>query len=520
MHHGAMAEAVEARPVPRGARRSRLPVALTLVAMSLLAGGLGLYEAATDAPTIDEPVYVSAGLASLTRQDLRLNTQHPPLAKALAALPVLLAGPPSPGGRVWSRAHDRPYAAAFQQQSRRDGTLRAITLLSRLVPLLELLASGVAVFALGRRLGGDRGGLFAAGLWLLNPYVVGIGHVDGIDVPAALTTLLVVLTLVRWAEAPSRRRLAILGLACAAAILVRDTGPIVALVALGIVAWRARGWRPVLVAAAATVAAIWVVYLLLDPAFTLAHPDLVPQRYIDGLRALAAAHAHPAPAFLLGHVWNGGRWWFWPASMAIKLPVSMLLALALALVTVVRRRGELDRPLVLALVGCGLALTIFTVVSPVDFGLRYLLPPVALACVAAAALARLRPWVLALLVAVGAAFTVASAPASIAWTAPPFGPSYEITAAGNGDWGQDAWRLQDWARGRRAWIACYEPRGSGCVADVRGARRLTKHQDLAVVHGWVAISATLRNLHGWDPWLARLRPVGTIGATELLYRVR
>lgn len=512
-----MAEAADARPAAR--RKLRPPVAVALVALGLLAGGLGLDEAATDAPTIDEPVYVSAGLASLTRHDLRLNTQHPPLAKAIAALPVLLAGPPSPSGRAWAHARERPYAAAFQQASRRMGTLHTITLLSRLLPLLGTLASGLVVFLLGRRLGGDRGGLLAAGLWLLNPYVLGIGHVDGIDMPAALATLVVVLAVARWAERPSPRRLVVLGLACAAAVLVRDTGLLAALVALAIVAWRARAARPVLAVLAVWAASIWLVYLALDPAFTLAYPNVLPQRYVDGLRALAAAHARPAPAFLLGHVWNGGRWWFWPASMAIKLPASMLLAFALAMVALVRRRRELDAPLLLAVAGCGIVLTVFTVVAPVDFGLRYLLGPIALACVATAALARLPPGLLALVVAIGAAFTLASAPASIAWTAPPFGPTYDITAAGNGDWGQDAWRLQSWARGRHAWIACYEPRGSGCVQDVAGARRLTKHQTPGTVHGWVAISATLRNLHGWDPWLAHERLAGTIGETVLLYHL-
>lgn len=501
-------------------RATRLPILAALVALGLFAGGLGLYEAATDAPTIDEPVYVSAGLASLTRHDLRLNTQHPPLAKALAALPVLLAGPPSPEGAVWARARDRPYAAAFAQQARRAGSLRTITLLSRIVPLLALLGSGLVVFALGRRLGGDRGGLLAAALWLANPYVIGIGHVDGIDGPAALTTLLAVLGVVRWAERPTRARLVAVGLACAAAVLVRDTGPLVALVALGVVGWRARAVRPVLVAGLALVAAVWVVYLILDPAYTLTHPDVLPQRYVDGLRALASAHARPAPAFLLGRVWNGGRWWFWPASLAVKLPASMLVAFGLAGVAAVRRRRDLPAVLLISLAGCGLVLTAFTVLSPVDFGLRYLLPVIALACVACAALATLRGWALGLLVGVGVAFTVASAPGSIAWTAPPFAPSYDITAAGNGDWGQDAWRLEDWARGRRAWIACYEPKGGGCVQDVPGARRLTKHQDPAAVHGWVAISATLRNLHGWDTWLARRRLAGTIDQTELLYRVR
>ena len=60
--------------------------------LALLAAGflaLGVAEARADAPTFDEPVYVSAGLAALLHHDVTLNDEHPPLPKVLAVLPVL-----------------------------------------------------------------------------------------------------------------------------------------------------------------------------------------------------------------------------------------------------------------------------------------------------------------------------------------------------------------------------------------------------------------------------------------------
>lgn len=492
---------------------------VALACVCLLSAGIAGAEAVSDAPTIDEPVYVSAGVASLVRHDLRLNTQHPPLAKALAALPVLLAHPTLPTGPVWAHARDRPYARRFAEDARRRDQLHAITLLSRLVPLLVLLLTGILVFVLGRRLGGATGGVFAAALWLLNPYVVGIGHVDGIDIPATAATLGVVLALVRWSEAPSRGRLVVTGLACGAAVLVRDTGPLLVAASAGVVAWRVREARSPLLVIGVALATVWAAYLALDPGYTLHHLNVVPQRYGDGLGALLAAHQHAAPAFLFGHLWAGGRWWFWPGSMLVKLPASMLVAFALMPVAL-RRTPATPRATVLAaLVPCALLLGAFTVLSPVDLGLRYLLPVIALGCVAVAGLVRLPRAVPLVLVGVGAAFTVASAPHSIAWIAPPFGPGYEVASAGNLDWGQDAWRLQDWARGRHAWVACYAPGGTGCIQDVPGTRALTKRHGRAGVHGWVAISATLRNLHEWDGWLRRFAPAGVIGGTELVYRI-
>src|SRR5437588_11654625 len=54
-----------------------------LIMMFFLAGGAALHESTT----VDEVAHVGAGLSYLQCLDLRLNPEHPPLGKALAALP-------------------------------------------------------------------------------------------------------------------------------------------------------------------------------------------------------------------------------------------------------------------------------------------------------------------------------------------------------------------------------------------------------------------------------------------------
>jgi hypothetical protein len=507
--------------LPRLPARYAAAAALALLCVSVLV--LGLWQAVGDSPTIDEPVYLSAGLTALTRHDLRLNPQHPPLAKVLAAAAALPARPALPSGRVWARAHERSYSRVFLERLRRDGKLREVTLLSRLIPLLELMATAVAVYALARRLGGPVGGVFAAGLWLLDPFVVGIGHVDGIDVPFTLAALSVALALVRWLESRTLARAAWIGLACGAALVIRDTGPLLLAVAAATVAIAARDLRPALVLGAVAMAVVWAVYGALDPAYTLHHMNVLPQRYVDGFDALADAHGGPASGYLLGRHWTGGRWWYWPASMAVKLPVTLLAGWALALVLAFARRGAADagaaRRTYVAVLPAALVIAAFTVATPVDLGLRYLLPAIALLTVCVAPLVRAPRLLPALLLAGSAAFTIASVPHSLAWTAPPFRPGYRAATDANLDWGQDAYRVQRWARGRHAWIACYSPKGVGCARGVAGARPLPKHADPARIHGWVAISSTLLNLDRWDPWLRRIHPTGVLGGTVLLYRL-
>src|SRR5580658_8948387 len=56
--------------------------------MALLAGGAARRESVT----IDEVAHVGAGVSYLQKLDMRMNEEHPPLAKVMAALPLVLRG--------------------------------------------------------------------------------------------------------------------------------------------------------------------------------------------------------------------------------------------------------------------------------------------------------------------------------------------------------------------------------------------------------------------------------------------
>ncbi len=87
----------------------------------------------------------------------------------------------------------------------------------------------------------------AALLWLAGPLVVGLGHLDGIDLPFTLgRPWLVTLALIRVleidrADPAARRRLLVLGLACGLAAGVKDTGLLLAALAPAVVL--VSGWR-------------------------------------------------------------------------------------------------------------------------------------------------------------------------------------------------------------------------------------------------------------------------------------
>jgi hypothetical protein len=89
---------------------------LPLMVLAALAAGfltLGVAEPQADAPTFDEPVYVSADLAAVLHHDVTLNDEHPPLPKVLAVLPVLFAHPVVPANGRLSGNDELRYGARF-----------------------------------------------------------------------------------------------------------------------------------------------------------------------------------------------------------------------------------------------------------------------------------------------------------------------------------------------------------------------------------------------------------------------
>src|SRR3990167_3328034 len=67
---------------------NRLAVPLAFILLTLMAG-MAFFSMKQDSLTFDELAHIPAGYSYLTQQDFRLNPEHPPLAKDIAALPLL-----------------------------------------------------------------------------------------------------------------------------------------------------------------------------------------------------------------------------------------------------------------------------------------------------------------------------------------------------------------------------------------------------------------------------------------------
>jgi hypothetical protein len=514
--------AVVDRPLHDASRtRDRVAVAVLLL-LAIVVTGCGLLQARDDSPTFDEPVYVSAGLLALTQHDLAYNAEHPPLAKAIAAIPVLVTPYQLPP-RTPGENDEKAYAGVFLRAQ--GDALGAVTFASRLVPLLEMLLVAALLVLLGRQLVSLAGGVLAAALWLVSPMVLGLGHLDGVDLPFAVAVCVYAGALLHARHHDDRRSTVLLGVALGLCLATSALGLVLVLLTGLLLALqrRGRGLLQWLVAAAVAWAVLWCSYLVLDPHVVTSTQWLLPGPYVDGLRYLRDNDTVPGAGYLLGQAWVGGRWWFWPGSLLVKLTTPVLLVLVLAplcwrLVDAPRRRDAL---VVVAAPAVVLLAAVMT--SPRDLGVRYLLPVVALWCAGAAPavlLARLR-WaqVVGSVAAVAAVVMLAtSLPHSLAYTSPPFVPAYRVATDSNVDWGQDLTLLQRWAVGKQPYVDWFGPRGTSW-ADVPGARDLAT-APLSDVTGWVAVSATKLTSDDRDAlaWLREYCPVETLGGSVLVYR--
>ncbi len=536
-----------ARPEAQEGGRRRLDL-LVLAGLSLALVVVGLVQAAHDAPTVDEGVEITAGVVGVARHDLRLTPEHALVVK-LGAAPALLADPIIPDTAAYRSDDWFTYNDQFIRANRAAGKLDRILFLARLVPLVETIGCLWLVHALARRLFGGRAGLLSAGLWATTPLVVGLGHFVTIDIAFTLATLAVSLALLRFLEERTVGRAAVVGLALGWALATRHTALV--LLALGVIVIaaamrqdRRRAAEAAGTALGVAVATLWAAYRLVAPSA----PGGVAGAQLRGVIDRAGAGSAlarlvtslPFPlewragfayldltsgdrgASLLGQSWTGTRWWYFPAVLLTKVPVGVLVAIAVGAWCCWRLGGTRRRRAMAVVVAPAGLLFAFTAAQPLELGVRLLLPSIALAMVLAGPVVaglrhRAGRVALALLAVTQLAVFLLASAHPLTWTALPFTPNYRWVSDSNLDYGQAEFDLERWSRGRHPWVAVANTRG---IDPPPGSRDLLRagHAD---VQGWVAVGSTpMMVLHpGELSWVRAYCPVGQLGGGAiLLYR--
>jgi len=462
-------------------RKVSIEAILLLALMAFLAGGAAWRESAT----IDEIAHLGAGVSYLERLDMRLNEEHPPLAKVLAAIPLVVRGIRADySDYSWTYSGQKfgsQYLAEWVFGHRlvlRWNNPYSTLWWARLPMLVATLVLGLVLYGFGSRLGGSNwGGLLCLTVFATMPVFLAFGPLVITDIVVTLFWILAIWQLPAMWGSPNRAQVIRFGLALAGALLSKFSSGLLFFVFPAVAlslrfhplagqptdkaelrAWRRNAWRNIGKGVLWAALFVYVVYLILSwhqpsdslslihvPAWAVFRRMLMPGwTYLRGLIGFALS-AGSRPTYILGRAYPHGVWFYFPVLVLLKSPLPFLLLLLVA--STVRGKLKFSLPQVSAIApgmefhwrSIWVSCVVFTsacLLSRLDLSIRHFSIPLALMILMLAPLPRM----LGLLreaewrgraAAAGATMVLAAASVITAiWTYPDYFPFISLLGMG------------------------------------------------------------------------------------------
>jgi hypothetical protein len=326
-----------------------------------------------DAPTHDEPSHIASGYSYLVTGDFRMGPTQPPVARMLAALPLLLTKPAvNLDAESWREADEVTFAREFLFHSGNDAD--AVVSSARLPVVLLCVLLGFFVFRWARELYGLRAGHFSLALYAFSPSVLAYGRLATPVIPFACFAFASTYYFWRLLERPGLKNTLFSGVFLGLAFSSSYSG--IAFAIAFIVAAVVQGARNTLrtfLGHCLAVLAIGAVIAFLSSGLTattgenrdaleveiLERPvndastsespgvstpyrnqvSLPPlPRYLAGMVLNRSEAARARPVFIHGEWIPGGRWYCLPLAIALKEPLPLFVLIVLAIFVAAGRR--------------------------------------------------------------------------------------------------------------------------------------------------------------------------------------
>jgi 4-amino-4-deoxy-L-arabinose transferase-like glycosyltransferase len=350
--------------------RATITALSLLLLMAILAGGAARRESVT----VDEVAHVGAGVSYLQKLDYRMNEEHPPLAKVLAAIPLVIRGVHADYSNVswtFSGGFFREYLGewAWGHQVITQWNDPYSTMLWARIPMLLLTrVLGWVIYVYGKKFGDEWGGLLCLCAYATTPAFLVFGPLVLTDMAITLFSVLTMWTFADMWRDPTRATVTKFGFALAGALLSKFSAGLLFFCFLGFILslrlrglpnlpcnndkgerrrWRRRRLWSLVKGTALAAGVVYAVYLLLSwnqptDSFSVAHFPASPMlrrmlmpawTYLRGLVGFAFQASRPT--YILGHSYPHGVWFYFPVVFLLKSPLAFLALLLTALVLAV-----------------------------------------------------------------------------------------------------------------------------------------------------------------------------------------
>jgi hypothetical protein len=501
--------------------------------------------------TNDEPIHFACGLEYVAKHVYGLETQHPPLSRAVQAF-----GPYLAGARPLNQytTDDLSTNVWWLSVIANSGNVERTIFLMRLGNLPFFLLACLVVCCWSWQAFGKPVAVVATGLFTLLPTMLADGALATTDMALGATVGAAFLAAIRWAERPTWRRALLLGLCTALACLSKFSalGYLPASLCLALAFYLAVCWpswrglwkgamrlAPTFALAAATTATlIWAGYWfsfgkvhIHGGNFTLPAPE-----FFDGIRSVVNHTRRGHPAFLLGEFRTTGWWYYFPVALAVKTPIAFLILLVLGIFVCLR---ECCRPGYIFPIAFCLGVLLPAMRSRIDIGIRHIEPIyIGLSIISALGLVQLLRWArTGVISALTGGILVAWMAISGAVQHPDY-LAYFNTFAGNApenilvdsnyDWGQDlrllAKRLHELGVKEFSLASLDDVPSYEYFESWYHLPNIKEFNTAAASPGWTVVSPTFDKswvpLHGLNvpkPWYDQVTPHERVGPLLLYY---
>lgn len=545
---------------------------LALIAYPLL---LSHYSHA-NSPTFDEGMHIAAGRRYWECGDYAINSEHPPLLKLFAAAPLRKWRFDVYASACGTGITDNMQLIAAGYRLMNGEFADQILIKARRVAVFFPMLLLVTIFFATRVWFGHLAAGCAAILTLFEPNLTAHGPLVATDLAIAATTFATVFCADRFLRKPAIWRFLLLGLTLGLALASKHTAVFVPLILLLqflayyglshsrsprlalprlLLAWFAACLFAVLV--------LWSTYqfrysalpsraqgfdiantvetggrsdtLFGHAILTITHLHLLPESYVAGL--LYVMDNSTRASYIFGERYDAGVWYYFPVTILVKTPLTILLFVVLASPPLWRKRKP---ELVTTLIPIAVFL-LSAMTSKINLGVRHILPIYPFLIVLAAAAIGYyasRSKIAAILCAALLLFQVISyargypneiAYANEAWGGPK--NLHKFLGDSNVDWGQSLYRVKDYVAAHNigdcwiAWFGARKPTVAGLPCKLLAGPGYLEAIDTELqpvlpekFSGTILISNTLLD-YDLYPYLyfAQRTPDEVIGGSVLVY---